>query len=106
MSFFPKNRAAFSERVFKIITSVAAWSAALLMVGFFIQLFRQAIPAIGHYGLRFLVSTNWDPVKMDFGAVPAIYGTVITSIIALGTAVPLSFVLAMLTLNFFKSLLL
>lgn len=95
MSFFPKNRAALSERIFKTITSVAAWIAALLMVGFFIQLFRQAIPAIGHFGLRFLVSTNWDPVKMDFGAVPAIYGTVITSIIALGTAVPLSFVLAM-----------
>jgi phosphate transport system permease protein len=65
------------------------------MVGFFIQLFRQAIPAMGKFGFSFLISTNWDPVKLDFGAAPAIFGTLLTSAIALGTAVPLSFILAM-----------
>ena len=95
MVLYPDNKGAFSERLFKVITSTAAWLAVLLMVGFFIQLFRQAIPAMGKFGFSFLISTNWDPVKLDFGAVPAIFGTLLTSAIALGTAVPLSFVLAM-----------
>jgi phosphate transport system permease protein len=46
--------------------------------------------AIQHFGFRFLTSSTWDPVAEQFGALPFIYGTVVSSLIALIIAVPLS----------------
>ena len=51
-------------------------------------------PAFARFGAGFLVGTEWDPVRETFGALPAIYGTLVTSIIALLIAVPLSFGIA------------
>jgi phosphate transport system permease protein len=60
--------------------------AVLILIGFI--LFQQAWPSISHFGLRFLVSTEWNPVTMDFGALPGIFGTVATSLLALALALP------------------
>jgi phosphate transport system permease protein len=54
----------------------------------------SAWPAISKYGFGFLTSTNWDPVKEDFGGLVMIYGTLMTSLIALIIAVPISFGIA------------
>jgi phosphate transport system permease protein len=54
----------------------------------------SAWPAISKYGFSFLTSTNWDPVKEDFGGLVMIYGTLMTSLIALVIAVPVSFGIA------------
>jgi phosphate transport system permease protein len=54
----------------------------------------SAWPAISKYGFSFLTSTNWDPVKEDFGGLVMIYGTLMTSLIALIIAVPVSFGIA------------
>jgi phosphate transport system permease protein len=54
----------------------------------------SAWPAISKYGFGFLTSTNWDPVKEDFGGLVMIYGTLMTSLIALIIAVPVSFGIA------------
>ena len=51
--------------------------------------------AFSRQGLGFLTSTDWDPVRQLFGAGPAIFGTLVTSIIALVIAVPLSFGIAL-----------
>jgi phosphate transport system permease protein len=48
-----------------------------------------AWPAITHFGLRFLFTTSWDPVQDEFGALPFIYGTLVSSLLALVIAVPL-----------------
>jgi phosphate transport system permease protein len=50
----------------------------------------SAWPAITHYSWRFLVEQDWDPVEEHFGALPVIYGTIISSLIALVLAVPIS----------------
>ena len=50
----------------------------------------ESAGSIQHFGWRFLVSSTWDPVFKDFGALPFIYGTVATSLLALLQAVPLS----------------
>ncbi len=50
----------------------------------------DAMPAIQKFGTSFLTSMNWDPVQDLFGALPAIYGTLLSSIIALIIAVPIS----------------
>jgi phosphate transport system permease protein len=72
----------------------AALFFALLLVGILaaavIVLGRDALPAIKEFGLHFLGSTAWDSVKGDFGALPAIFGTLLSSLIALIIAVPVS----------------
>ena len=53
-----------------------------------------AIPSIREFGLNFYTSSNWDPVAGQFGALAPIYGTIVTSIIAVVIAVPVSFGIA------------
>ena len=84
-----------ADQLFKITTAVCALLAAVVMFGFFIQLFWSSIPAIKEFGLNFLTSSEWDPVKNLYGAMPAIAGTLVTTAIAVVIAVPLSFIVAM-----------
>ena len=53
------------------------------------QVAIAAMPAIQKYGLGFLYSTAWNPVKDEYGALPQIYGTLVTAFIALILAVPI-----------------
>ena len=71
------------------LTRIFAWGiiAVLLLMGFPIA--QQAIPALQKFGLEFLVISDWNPVKDQFGAFPMIYGTIVSSLIALLFAVPL-----------------
>jgi phosphate transport system permease protein len=84
-----------SDRLFRLLTASAALLAAILMAGFFVQLAWYALPAIKTFGIGFLTSTEWDPVKNQYGALPSIAGTLITTGIAVGIAVPISFIVAM-----------
>ena len=72
----------------------AAWLTLSLLVGIIISLLVGAAPAIKKFGLGFLWSTEWDPVKEQFGGLVMIYGTLMTSVIALLIAVPVSFGIA------------
>src|SRR6185369_6830013 len=53
-----------------------------------------AVPALGKFGFGFLTSAHWNPVKENFGALVPVYGTVVTSIIAMLVGVPISFGIA------------
>jgi phosphate transport system permease protein len=66
---------------------IATVAPAALLVIIFI-LFQQAWPAVTHYGLGFLVGRDWNPVTLQFGALPGIFGTVSTSLLALALALP------------------
>jgi phosphate transport system permease protein len=67
----------------------------LLLLGAIIfELFIGGLPAFRRFGLRFLWSAEWNPVREVFGAAVPIYGTVVTSMLALILAVPLSFGIA------------
>jgi phosphate transport system permease protein len=72
-------------RTFTAFVSCAAPAALIVIV---LTLLQQALPAITHYGATFLVRTAWNPVTLDFGALPYIYGTVVTSAIAIAIALP------------------
>ncbi|HKW75012.1 MAG TPA: phosphate ABC transporter permease subunit PstC [Terriglobales bacterium] len=69
-------------------------SCALALVAFvaliFFELLRQSLPSMSKFGLKFLITQVWDPVAVNFGALPFIYGTLVSSLIALLLAVPLS----------------
>jgi phosphate transport system permease protein len=72
-------------RWFTAFVSCAAPAALIVIV---LTLLQQALPAIEHYGPAFLVRSVWNPVTLDFGALPYIYGTVVTSAIAIAIALP------------------
>jgi phosphate transport system permease protein len=99
MSTPPRPKAARSGPVFDRIFGWLAKGSAIftlaMLVAILMSLVVSAWPAISKYGLGFLTSTTWDPVKEEFGGLVMIYGTVMTSIIALLIAVPVSFGIAL-----------
>jgi len=78
------------DALFKGAALFFAVSVMVLMGLIFIVLLREAMPAVRAFGLRFLYTAEWDPVHSVFGALPAIYGTIVSSVIALIIAVPIS----------------
>lgn len=84
-----------SDRIFKLSALLSALLVVALMAGFFFQLFYHSIPSIKAFGIRFIWSNEWDPVNNVYGAASAIYGTILTTAIAMLIAVPLSFVIAL-----------
>lgn len=84
-----------ADEFFRIICLSSACVMFLLLILLFVELTQHSIPSIKKFGLSFLWSTSWNPVKQDFGALQSIYGTLITTIIAMAIAVPTSFVIAL-----------
>jgi phosphate transport system permease protein len=78
------------DRVFQLGVTVAGLSVLLLLlaIGFFLA--KGAWPAFEAFGFSFLTSTDWDPVNESFGALPVIFGTVVSSLLAMLIATPLS----------------
>jgi phosphate transport system permease protein len=80
-----------------IFASLARGSGGLVLVllgSLILSLFIGGLPAFRHFGVGFIFSTDWDPVKQVFGAAVSVYGTLITSVLALVFAVPLAFGIA------------
>ena len=84
-----------ADRIFGWIAKGAAVFTLVILLAILASLTISAWPAISKYGLGFLTSTTWDPVKEEFGGLVMIYGTLITSFIALLIAVPVSFGIAL-----------
>ena len=78
------------ERLFRTATFLAALLVLTLLGGVALTLLQGAWPALAHFKLSFLTSEVWNPVTERFGALAAIYGTLITSLIALLIAIPVS----------------
>ena len=85
----------FADRLFGWAAKGAALLTLALLIGILLSLVQGAWPAISKYGLSFLTSTTWDPVKEEYGGLVMIYGTLATSLIALLIAVPVSFGIAL-----------
>ena len=84
-----------ADRIFGWLATGAALFTLAMLIAILVSLTVSAWPAIDKFGLGFLVSTQWDPVKEQFGGLVMIYGTLITSLIALLIAVPVSFGIAL-----------
>ena len=80
----------FGDRIFNTTTFLLALSILLLLAGLAFALIWDSWPAIKHFGFSFLISREWDPVSEEYGALPFIYGTFVSSMLALLIAVPLS----------------
>lgn len=88
------------DRIFKVALVVAALAIPVLM-GFLVwELYGGAKLAIDRYGISFVTGSTWDPVAEVFGAAPLIFGTLLSSLLALLIAVPLSLGVAIFLTEF------
>src|SRR3954463_3917597 len=79
-----------ADRVYRAAIFGFALCVPALLLLIFIEVGVAGWPALRQFGVHFLTSSTWDPVKGDFGAAPAIVGTMLTSVIALVLATPLA----------------
>ncbi len=82
------KRGGAGDTRFRSMTVMAAWLVVLLFAGMMISLTIGAWLSITHFGWSFLTSQSWNPVTEKFGALSAIYGTLVTSFLAMLLAVP------------------
>ena len=73
---------------FRLASGAIALLLPLVLLLIVVGLFQEALPAIRQFGLGFLAGRNWNPVRSDFGALPFVYGTLVTSFLALALALP------------------
>ena len=77
------------DAVFRWTTFAAAIAVLVILGGVIWTLVEGSIPAIQAFGIGFLFSESWNPVTEKFGAMAAIYGTLVTAAIAMAIAVPI-----------------
>ena len=83
------------DKVFSGMAKSFAWLTLILLAGIIFALVYASWPSIQAFGIGFLFSDSWNPPMEDFGALIPIYGTLVTSAIALIIAVPVSFGIAL-----------
>jgi phosphate transport system permease protein len=91
----PKNHVGirenvFADQVFRSFVILCALAVLAIVGLIFFELVSQSRLSISKFGLSFLKKQIWDPVAEDFGALPFVYGTVVSSLLGLLIAVPLS----------------
>jgi phosphate transport system permease protein len=88
------NRLRLTDIVFHGLTRLSAIFVLILLGGVILSLIKGSIPALDAFGLNFLFEERWNPVTEKFGALAPIYGTLVTSFIAMLIAVPLGLLIA------------
>ncbi len=88
-----KNRKRFGiekniDVIFKNTTLVLSSLVAIVLFGIILVVFFQSLESFSRYGLNFLVTSEWNPVKDEYGAFTAIYGTLVTSFLSLLITIP------------------
>ena len=83
------------DMLFRNLTRTFAFLVFMLLGAIMVSLIYGSRESIAEYGISFLWTNNWDPVKNEYGALVPIVGTLLTSVIALVIAVPVSFGIAM-----------
>jgi phosphate transport system permease protein len=82
------------DAAFRWITRAAAIAVLVILGGVIIALVAGSLPALREFGFNFLIQERWNPVTERFGALAPIYGTIVTSLIAMVIAVPVGLMIA------------
>jgi phosphate transport system permease protein len=88
------NKLRITDVIFRALTRAAAIGVLGILGGVILSLIIGSWPALTTFGFNFLVSERWNPVTEQFGALAPIYGTLVTSFIAMLIAVPLGLLIA------------
>jgi len=83
-----------ADILFRVLTRAAAIGVLVILGGVIISLIDGSLPALRAIGMKFLVEERWNPVTEKFGALAPIYGTLVTSFIAMLIAVPVGLLIA------------
>lgn len=78
------------DTIYVVAVTWFALCVPLLLLLVLLEVAMAGWPALREFGFGFLTSSNWDPVNHQFGAAPAIFGTIVTSLVALVIATPLA----------------
>lgn len=78
------------DRVFRFVTAAFALAIVLGLLAMTLQMMRASALSVQRFGFGFVLGQDWDPVRGSFGALPFIYGTLVSSLLALLIAVPIS----------------
>ena len=92
----PAAKPARGDVYFRGLTAACALVLPLIMIAIGLALAYYSIPALQKFGLGFFFSQEWNPVTQQFGALSSIYGTLVSTILAMLLAVPLSLAIALL----------
>jgi phosphate transport system permease protein len=88
------DRLRFHDAIFHQLTRAAAATVLILLGAVIISLIIGSLPALREFGFGFLVDERWNPVTDKFGALAAIYGTIVTSFLAMLIAVPVGLLIS------------
>jgi phosphate transport system permease protein len=88
------GRLRLTDAAFHHLTRAAAIAVLVILGGVILALIDGALPALRAFGLDFLLEARWNPVTERFGALAPIYGTLVTSLIAMAIAVPIGLLIA------------
>lgn len=91
------------DRVFKIILFTGGVLVIILLSAIFLSLVFSSMPSLKEFGIRFLISKDWDPVNGKFGAVPFVVGTILTSLISLLITIPFSLSISIYLSEYLKN---
>lgn len=91
----PAQRPAWMDSFFKNLTRFSAFLVFSILAAILVSLVIHSQLTLRKFGLQFLFDPEWDPVTEEFGALVAIYGTVVSSAIAMAIAIPVSFGIAL-----------
>jgi phosphate transport system permease protein len=89
------GRLRLADVAFRLLTRAAALGVLGILGGVIISLIIGALPALREFGFSFLIEQRWNPVTEKFGALAPIYGTIVTSFIAMLIAVPVGLMIAL-----------
>src|SRR5512141_194650 len=89
------RRLRFGDAAFRNLTRAAAMAVLVILGGIIISLVYGSLPALRTFGFSFLYVETWNPVTEKFGAIAPIYGTILTSVIAMLIAVPVGLFIAL-----------
>jgi len=78
-----RARRRFGDRGFREITRAAGLAPLVLVAGMAAVMAHAAWPSLRRFGWAFITTSNWDPVAEQFGALPFIFGTLVSSLLAL-----------------------
>jgi phosphate transport system permease protein len=80
----------WGDRLFFWLMTLAALGVVVLLVLIGVFLTYSALPSLSEFGLKFLVALSWDPIESQFGALAFVFGTLVSSLLAMCIAAPLS----------------
>lgn len=92
----------FFDALFRRSVGLSSILFVIFIFGIFLTLLIQSIPSISEFGISFYTNTIWNPVENEFGSLPFLTGTIITSFLALFITIPFSLAVSLFLGEYFK----